>query len=167
MQLPCNIDVRQSRTNHKLNILFPFQTESEKAELVERRREAEVERAAAREETARVQQEMMNLLAEKQALESSHSLLKNLCQKLEAELSLLQKENAQALEQHSQVRNPQPFTHFSLHLPSSHHLGDLTLLIAFIRFTQLIVTLKCIGDINTSAMVFSFKWDMENNFCVL
>ena len=105
--------------------LFPFQTEGEKAELSERRREAEVERAVAREETARVQQEMMDLLAEKQALESSHSHLQYLCQKLEAELSLLQKENAQALEQHSQVRAPRPFTHFSLHPPSSHHLGEL------------------------------------------
>lgn len=105
--------------------VFPFQTEGEKAVLGERRREAEGERAAAREETARVQQEMMNLLAEKQALESSHSHLQDLCQKLEAELSLLQRENAQALEQHSQVRDPRPFTHFSLHPPGSHHLGEL------------------------------------------
>lgn len=103
--------------------MFPFQTEGEKAELGERRREAEMERAAAREETARVQQEMMDLLAEKQALESSHSHLQDLCQKLETELSMLQRENAQALEQHSQVRDPRPFTHFSLHPPSSHHLG--------------------------------------------
>lgn len=103
--------------------LFPFQTESEKAELGERRREAEAERAAAREETARVQQEMMNLLAEKQALESSHSHLQDLCQKLEAELSLLQRENAEALEQHSQVREPRAFTLFSLLHPSSHHLA--------------------------------------------
>ncbi|KAF3835741.1 hypothetical protein F7725_028299 [Dissostichus mawsoni] len=77
--------------------------EGEKTQLGERRREAETERAAAREETARVQQEMMNLLAEKQALESSHSHMQDLCQKLEAELSLLQKESAQAQEQHSQV----------------------------------------------------------------
>ncbi|KAK1896509.1 Rootletin [Dissostichus eleginoides] len=80
-----------------------LQTEGEKTQLGERRREAETERAAAREETARVQQEMMNLLAEKQALESSHSHMQDLCQKLEAELSLLQKESAQAQEQHSQV----------------------------------------------------------------
>ncbi|KAI9542517.1 hypothetical protein NQZ68_019199 [Dissostichus eleginoides] len=80
-----------------------LQTEGEKTQLGERRREAETERAAAREETARVQQEMMNLLAEKQALESSHSHMQDLCQKLEAELSLLQKESAQAKEQHSQV----------------------------------------------------------------
>lgn len=104
--------------------LFLFQTEGEKAELGERRREAEMERAAAREETARLQQEMMNLLVEKQALEGSHSHLQDLCQKLEAELSLLQKENAQALEQHSQVRHPRPFTLFSLHPPCSHHLGE-------------------------------------------
>lgn len=62
-----------------------------------------MERAAAREETARVQQEMMNLLAEKQALDNSHSHLQDLCQKAEAELNRLQKENAQVLEQHSQV----------------------------------------------------------------
>ncbi|KAK5930141.1 hypothetical protein CgunFtcFv8_026404 [Champsocephalus gunnari] len=80
-----------------------LQTEGEKTQLGERRREAEAERAAAREETARVQQEMMNLLAEKQALESSHSHMQDLCQKLEAELSLLQKESAQAQEQHAQV----------------------------------------------------------------
>lgn len=89
-------------------MLVSFQTEGEKTELGERRREAEVERAAAREDVARTQKEMMNLLAEKQALESSHSHLQDLCQKLEAELSLLQKEKAQALEKHSQVRDPQP-----------------------------------------------------------
>ncbi|XP_063747285.1 rootletin [Eleginops maclovinus] len=80
-----------------------LQTEGEKRQLGERRREADTERAAAREETARVQQAMINLLAEKQALESSHSHMQDLCQKLEAELSLQQKENAQAQEQHSQV----------------------------------------------------------------
>lgn len=105
--------------------MLPFQTEGEKAELAKRRRDAETERAAAREETARLQQDMMHLLTEKQALESSHSHLQDLCQKLEAELSLLKKEKAQALEQHSQVRDPRPFTHFSLHPPSSRHLGEL------------------------------------------
>lgn len=105
--------------------MLPFQTEGEKAELAKRRRDAETERAAAREETARLQQDMMHLLTEKQALESSHSHFQDLCQKLEAELSLLQKEKAQALEQHSQVRDPRPFTHFSLHPPSSRHLGEL------------------------------------------
>ncbi len=105
--------------------LLPLQTEGEKAELSERRREAELERAAAREETARVQQEMMDLLAEKRALESSHSHMHDLCQKLEAELSLLQKEKAQTVEQHSQVRYLRPFTHLSLHPPCSHHLGEL------------------------------------------
>ncbi|XP_068447240.1 rootletin isoform X3 [Clinocottus analis] len=80
-----------------------LQTEGEKTELVGRRREAEMERAVAREETARGQQQMMNLLAEKQALESSYSLSQDLCQRLEAELSLLHEENARALEQHSQV----------------------------------------------------------------
>ncbi|XP_034438966.1 rootletin isoform X1 [Hippoglossus hippoglossus] len=80
-----------------------LQTEGEKAKLDERRREAEADRTVAREETARVQQEIMNLLTEKQALESSHSHLQNHCQKLQAELRLLQREKAQALEQHSQV----------------------------------------------------------------
>lgn len=79
-----------------------------------------MERAAAREETARVQQDMMHLLTEKKSQESSHSHLQDLCQKLEAELGLLHKEKTQALEQHSQVRDPRPFT---LHPPSSHHLG--------------------------------------------
>lgn len=82
-----------------------------------------MERAAAREETARVQQDMMHLLTEKKSLEGSHSHLQDLCQKLEAELGLLRKEKTQALEQHSQVRDPRPFTLFSLHPPSSHHLG--------------------------------------------
>ncbi|XP_032382850.1 rootletin [Etheostoma spectabile] len=80
-----------------------LQTEGEKTELGKCRREAEMERTAAREETAWVQQEMMNMLAEKQALESSHSHLQDLCQRLETELRLLQTENAQALERHSQV----------------------------------------------------------------
>ncbi|XP_034091518.1 rootletin isoform X3 [Gymnodraco acuticeps] len=88
---------------NRILLQFTFQTEGEKTQLGERRSEAETERAAAREETARVQQEMMNLFAEKQALESSHSHMQDLCQKLEAELILLQKESAQAQEQHSQV----------------------------------------------------------------
>lgn len=83
--------------------LLPFQAEGEKAELTKRRRDAETERAAAREETAQLQQDMMHLLTEKQALQSSHCHLQDLCKKLEAELSLLQKEKAEALEQHSQV----------------------------------------------------------------
>lgn len=118
---------RVSEQNRSEICLFPLQTEGEKAELSERRREAEADRAAAREETARVQQEMMDLLAEKQALESSHSHSQDLCQKLEAELSLLQRENTQALEQHSQVRDPRPFhTHYNLLsiTPGAHHLGE-------------------------------------------
>ncbi|KAM8874513.1 uncharacterized protein crocc2 isoform 2-T2 [Spinachia spinachia] len=80
-----------------------LQTEGEKTELAERRREAEMERAAGREETARVQREMMDQLAEKRALEITHGHLQDLCQRLEAELSLLQEEKDQALEQHCQV----------------------------------------------------------------
>lgn len=99
-----------------------------------------MERAAAREETARVQQEIMNLLTEKQVLDSSHSHMHNLCQKLEAELSLLQREKTQALEQHSQVRDIQSISHFSLFAPSSPSLGERGLLIA--GFTELVVALK-------------------------
>ncbi|TNN74186.1 Rootletin [Liparis tanakae] len=76
-----------------------LQTEGEKTELGGRRREAEMERAAARVETARAQQDMMNTLSEKQALESSYGHSQDLCRRLEAELSRLHEEN----EQHSQV----------------------------------------------------------------
>ncbi|XP_034387086.1 rootletin [Cyclopterus lumpus] len=76
-----------------------LQTEGEKTELGGRRREAEMERAAARVETARGQQEMMNLLAEKQALESSYGHSQDLCQRLEAELSLLHEEHSQVNRQ--------------------------------------------------------------------
>lgn len=92
---------------------------------------------------------MMDLLAEKQALESSHSHLQDLCQKLEAELSLLQKEKAQALEKRSQVR---PLTL----LPTPDALENwLVLLTAFSRFTELVVTLKCIGGPGCICCVFS------------
>ncbi|AWP11438.1 putative rootletin-like [Scophthalmus maximus] len=91
-----------ARDKVELNRIL-LQTEGEKAELYGRRREAEVERAATREETARVQQEIMNLLAEKQALETSHSHSQSHGQKLEAELHLLRREKAQALEKQSQV----------------------------------------------------------------
>lgn len=60
----------------------------------------------------------MRLLAEKQALESSHGHLQDLFQRLEAERSGLQQEKAQAQEQHSQVRDPQDAP------PPSHHLGE-------------------------------------------
>nr|XP_054604928.1 rootletin [Nothobranchius furzeri] len=81
-----------------------LQVESEKTELDKRRREAEVERTAAREVAARTQREMMNFFAEKQALESSHIQLQDVCQGLEAELSLLRKVKAEALEENSQVK---------------------------------------------------------------
>lgn len=54
----------------------------------------------------------MNLLADKQALEISHSHLRDLSQKLESELNLLQKEKAQALDKHCQVRDPWTATLF-------------------------------------------------------
>lgn len=57
----------------------------------------------------------MRLLGEKQVLESSERHLQELLQRLEEELSALQKEKAgEALEQHSQVGEP-PL------LPRSHH----------------------------------------------
>lgn len=60
----------------------------------------------------------MRLLGEKQVLESSERHLQELLQRLEAELSTLQKEKAaDALEQHSQVGEPPV-------LPSSHHRGS-------------------------------------------
>ncbi|RVE73900.1 hypothetical protein OJAV_G00035780 [Oryzias javanicus] len=81
-----------------------MQTEGEKGELDERRREAVVERATAKERAARAHTEVTNLRAEKQALESSHAHLQDLCHKLEAELRLLREEKAGVLETHSQVR---------------------------------------------------------------
>lgn len=65
----------------------------------------------------------MRLLGEKQVLESSERHLQELLQRLEEELSALQKENsAEALEQHSQVGEP-PL------LPRSHHRGSSVRLI--------------------------------------
>lgn len=93
-----------------MSFQFLFQTEGEKTELSERRCEAEGKRAAARENAARAQKEMMNLLAEKQAFESSHIQLQDQCQKLEAELSLLRREKAEALEKQSEVRVCWSFT---------------------------------------------------------
>nr|XP_029501062.1 coiled-coil domain-containing protein 88B-like [Oncorhynchus nerka] len=80
-----------------------FQIEGEKAELGERRREAEVEKASAREEMGRLQQELQDLTADRRSLECSYSLLQETNQRLEAELALLQRENNQILEQHAQV----------------------------------------------------------------
>ncbi|MED6266669.1 hypothetical protein CHARACLAT_004383 [Characodon lateralis] len=81
-----------------------LQTEGEKMELSERRCEAEGKKAAAREDAARAQKEMINLLAERQAFESSHVQLQDLCQKLEAELSLLHREKAEALEKQLEAK---------------------------------------------------------------
>lgn len=91
-------------------LLFHMQTEGEKGELDERRREAVAERTTARERAARAQKEMTNLLAEKQVLESSHGHLQDLCQKLEAEQDLLLEEKAGALKMHSQVTHTPPFS---------------------------------------------------------
>lgn len=86
-----------------------LQTEGDKGELDERRREAVVERTTAKERAARAHAEMTTLRAEKQALERSHTHLQDLCQKLEAELHLLLEERAKALETHSQVVPPHSF----------------------------------------------------------
>uniref|UniRef100_A0AAV2KTB0 Rootletin-like coiled-coil domain-containing protein n=1 Tax=Knipowitschia caucasica TaxID=637954 RepID=A0AAV2KTB0_KNICA len=80
-----------------------LQKEREKAELSERRRESEMERSATREEAVRLQQDVMDLLAEKQAQEQSLSHMQRLLQELEAERRLLHTENTQATEQLSQV----------------------------------------------------------------
>lgn len=81
-----------------------LQAEAQKAELAKLRRDAETERAAAREEAAGLQQDVMRLLGDKQAQESSQRYLQELLQRLEAELSALQREKAaEVLEQQSQV----------------------------------------------------------------
>lgn len=79
-----------------------------------------MERAAAREETAILQQDVTRLLGEKQVLESSERHLLELVERLEAELSAMQQEKAaEAFEQQSQV-GELPI------LPSSHHRGGAT-----------------------------------------
>ncbi|XP_077390200.1 uncharacterized protein sned1 isoform X5 [Festucalex cinctus] len=80
-----------------------LQAEAEKSELGDRRREAETERAVAREEVAQLQREKASVLAEKEALQSSQHHLGELRRKMEEDLDRLQKENACNLEKHSQV----------------------------------------------------------------
>lgn len=131
-----------------------FQAEGEKAELAERRREAEAERAAAREETARAQQEVMDLLSEKQTLESSHTHWQDLCQRLEAELELLQEDKAEALEQLSQVRaSSSPL------LPPGRTV--LLLVMPVCRIPELVVTLECIGGTGHICHVFFSQMGCE------
>ncbi|XP_028300551.1 rootletin [Gouania willdenowi] len=79
-------------------------TEAEKTELGERRREADQERVVCREEAARAQKELMDVLGEKHTLESSLRHTQDLCLKLKAELQLLHREREHALETHSQVK---------------------------------------------------------------
>ncbi|XP_061636081.1 rootletin isoform X2 [Phyllopteryx taeniolatus] len=86
----------------ELNRLL-LQAEAEKAELGDRRREAEADQADAREEVVRLQWEKVNVQAEKEALESSQRHLQDMRRKTEEDLDLLQKENACNLEQHLQV----------------------------------------------------------------
>lgn len=104
-----------------------LQAEAQKAELAKHRRDAETERAAAREEAAGLQQDVIRLMGEKQALESSKRHLQELLQRLEAELSALRREKAaEALEQHSQVGEPPV-------LPSFHHRGSSVRLISIFQ----------------------------------
>lgn len=94
--------------------------ETDKAELSERKREVEIERTAAREELVHLQQELLDVMAEKRALEATHIHLQEARGSLEAELCMLQRERTLTLEQLAQVSllSPAPgcmqwFTAFS------------------------------------------------------
>lgn len=63
----------------------------------------ELERTAAREELARVQQELLDMTAEKRALEATHIHLQEARGSLDAELSMLQRERTLTLDQLAQV----------------------------------------------------------------
>lgn len=63
----------------------------------------ELERTAAREELARVQQELLDMMAEKRALEATHIHLQEARGSLDAELSVLHRERTLTLEQLAQV----------------------------------------------------------------
>lgn len=63
----------------------------------------ELERTAAREELARVQQELLDVMAEKRTLEATHFHLQEARGSLDAELSVLQRERTLTLEQLTQV----------------------------------------------------------------
>lgn len=77
--------------------------EADKAELSERKREVEFERTAAKEELARLQQKLLDVTAEKRALEATHVHLQEARGSLEAELSVLQRDKTLTLEQLAQV----------------------------------------------------------------
>lgn len=77
--------------------------EADKSELSERKRELELERLAAREELAHVQQELLDVTTEKRALEATHIHLQEAQGCLDAELSTLQRERTLMLEQLTQV----------------------------------------------------------------
>lgn len=114
------VSVSDEDSNRSEIFWVPIQIEGEKTDFDKRRRKAESELTAARESASQSQMEMMNFCVEKQALESSHIQLQEACQKLEAELSLLQKEKSEALEKYAQVRDCWPFT--PLHF---YHLEQL------------------------------------------
>lgn len=77
--------------------------EADKAELSERKRELEIERTTVREELAHVQQELLDVTAEKRALQATHVHLQEARGCLDAELSALQRERTLTLEQLVQV----------------------------------------------------------------
>ncbi|XP_028817168.1 rootletin isoform X3 [Denticeps clupeoides] len=79
-----------------------LKTEAEKASLGERRRGAELERASVREEVTRLQQELLNMGAEKRTLEASESHLQGVLESLEVQIAQLQREKSQGLAQHTQ-----------------------------------------------------------------
>ncbi|KAK0137900.1 Rootletin [Merluccius polli] len=108
----------------ELNRLL-LQGEGEKAELCERRREAESERTASRGEGARLQQQLGDLGAKKRSLEASQHLLQEARERLEEEVCLLQRENARLLEQHAQVGYVVKLKHDPLH-EIDHTLYSIT-----------------------------------------
>ncbi|KAL1023371.1 hypothetical protein UPYG_G00039950 [Umbra pygmaea] len=97
-------DLSEGLANDKVELnRILLKIEGEKVELAERRREADAERSAAREDIGRLMQEVREQTAAKRALETSHDLLQETVHRLEAQLGLLQRNNSQVLEQHAQV----------------------------------------------------------------
>ena len=89
------------------------QVEGEKAELVERHREAESERASWRGEVAGLQQQLGDLGAVKLTLDAAQGFQKEALERLGEELGQMEPENAKLLEQFAQVRGEA--THTTLH----------------------------------------------------
>lgn len=79
------------------------QVEAEKAELGERKREAELERSSAREELTQSRQELVDALSEKRVLKAALLHHQEAQENLETQLHLIQREKNAALEQLAQV----------------------------------------------------------------